>query len=65
MRRFERRAALGWCAAALVAMTRVGADQLPAGKVAPKWSGKTVSGAAIKSDQFKGKVVLLNFFSFY
>lgn len=34
------------------------------GKPAPAWSAKTVAGKAISSTQFKGKVVLLNFFSY-
>jgi hypothetical protein len=34
------------------------------GKTAPAWSGKTVAGQAISSAQFKGKVVLMNFFSY-
>ena len=54
---------------ALVALT-VGAA-LPAaalvkkGQTAPAWSGKTTAGKAISSAQFKGKVVLLNFFNNY
>lgn len=35
------------------------------GKPAPGWSGKTVQGKAIASSQYKGKVVLLNFFNAY
>lgn len=35
-----------------------------AGKTAPSWSGKTVAGQPISSSQFKGKVVLMNFFSY-
>ncbi len=43
-----------------------GASALVAkGKTAPAWSGKTVQGKAISSGQFKGKVVLLNFFNNY
>ncbi len=34
------------------------------GKVAPAWKGTTVEGKAVASTQFKGKVVLLNFFSY-
>jgi len=34
------------------------------GKTAPSWSGKTLAGQAINSAQFKGKVVLMNFFSY-
>lgn len=37
---------------------------LPQGKVAPAWSGKTVEGKPITSAQFKGKVVVMNFFGF-
>ena len=40
------------------------ADLIKAGKAAPAWSGKTVAGKAIKSSQFKGKVVLVNFFAY-
>jgi hypothetical protein len=35
-----------------------------AGKAAPAWSGKTLAGQKIASGQFKGKVVLMNFFSY-
>lgn len=35
-----------------------------AGKAAPAWSGKTLAGKPIGSGQFKGKVVLMNFFSY-
>lgn len=35
------------------------------GKPAPAWSGKTVAGKPIASGQYKGKVVLLNFFNAY
>lgn len=41
------------------------AAPLPKGKVAPAWSAKTVQGKSVSSAQFKGKVVLLNFFSYY
>ena len=37
---------------------------VPAGKPAPTWSGKTVAGKPIDSSQFKGKVVLMNFFGY-
>lgn len=62
---------IGWApigAVALAAMILGGAslaDPLPKGKVAPAWTGKTVAGKSIKSAQFKGKVVLMNFFSYY
>jgi hypothetical protein len=52
-------------ALALALATGVSAQILPAGKAAPKWSGKTVAGKAISSTQYKGKVVLLNFFNNY
>ena len=35
------------------------------GKAAPAWSGKTVQGKTLSAAQFKGKVVLLNFFNAY
>jgi hypothetical protein len=57
---FAAVAALG-----LALATGVTAQVLPAGKVAPKWSGKTVQGKAISAGQYKGKVVLLNFFNNY
>lgn len=34
------------------------------GKSAPSWSGKTIAGKALKSTDLKGKVVVLNFFSY-
>jgi hypothetical protein len=40
------------------------ADLISAGKPAPVWSGKTVAGKPISSKQLKGKVVLVNFFSY-
>ncbi len=43
----------------------VSAQILPKGKTAPAWSGKTVTGKAISASQYKGKVVLLNFFNNY
>jgi len=42
----------------------VSAALIVAGKVAPAWSGKTLAGKALKSTDLKGKVVLLNFFSY-
>lgn len=41
-----------------------GADLPRAGKTAPVWKGKTVAGKPISSAEFKGKVVLVNFFSY-
>lgn len=38
---------------------------ISAGKPAPVWSGKTVLGKPLASGSLKGKVVLLNFFSYY
>ena len=52
-------------ALALALATGVRAQVLPAGKAAPMWSGKTVAGKAISADQYKRKVVLLNFFNNY
>jgi peroxiredoxin len=37
---------------------------IKAGKVAPSWSAKTLAGKPIASSQFKGRVILLNFFSY-
>jgi len=37
---------------------------LAKGKPAPAWSGKTVEGKPLSSAQFKGKVVLMNFFGY-
>lgn len=34
------------------------------GKSMPAWSGKTTAGKAINSSEYKGKVLLLNFFSY-
>lgn len=54
--------------AALLAVTlaATGAAQaaFPKGKPAPAWSGKTVEGKPISSAQFKGKVVVMNFFGY-
>lgn len=36
----------------------------PKGKPAPAWSGKMLDGKAISSAQFKGKVVVMNFFGY-
>jgi hypothetical protein len=35
-----------------------------AGKQAPDWSGKTLAGKTLKSTDLKGKVVVMNFFSY-
>ena len=40
------------------------AAPLKTGQSAPAWTGKTVQGKAITSAQYKGKVVLLNFFGY-
>ncbi len=59
-----------WLMAALagglvtVAAPSLRADLPAVGKLAPPWSGKTVDGKALTSAQYKGKVVLLNFFSY-
>ena len=34
------------------------------GKVAPAWAGKTLAGKSLKSTDLKGKVVVMNFFSY-
>jgi hypothetical protein len=34
------------------------------GKTAPSWSGKTLAGKTLTSASLKGKVVLMNFFSY-
>jgi hypothetical protein len=60
MRSIAAAGALMWILA-----TAVSAQITPAGKTAPAWSGKTVQGKAISAAQFKGKVVLLNFFNNY
>jgi hypothetical protein len=49
-------------AAGVLATASSGAVAL--GRPAPKWSGKTVQGQPISAAQFKGKVVLMNFFSY-
>lgn len=45
--------------------TPAAAEIITAGKPAPAWSGKTVLGKPLASSSLKGKVVLLNFFSYY
>lgn len=62
---------IGWArtgasALAVLALGSVAfAAPLAKGKTAPAWSAKTVQGKAISSAQLKGKVVLMNFFSYY
>ncbi|HEU4753725.1 MAG TPA: hypothetical protein VFU47_11510 [Armatimonadota bacterium] len=62
------RVTLGRAAAVLGMVAALGltarADVIKPGKVAPTWSGKTVAGKPISSSQYKGKVVLLNFFGY-
>ena len=48
-----------------VLATAVSAQITPSGKSAPPWNGKTVQGKPISAGQYKGKVVLLNFFNNY
>jgi hypothetical protein len=53
------------CAALALGLVTAASAALPgAGKTAPSWSGKTIAGKAISSAQLKGKVVLMNFFSY-
>lgn len=52
-------------AGSVLLATAASAAVIGAGKVAPAWSGKTVEGKPLKSTDLKGKVVLLNFFSYY
>jgi len=40
------------------------AELISTGKTAPVWSGKTVEGKPVSSAKLKGKVVLMNFFSY-
>lgn len=42
----------------------VSAALIGPGKAAPAWSGKTLAGKALKSTDLKGKVVVVNFFSY-
>jgi hypothetical protein len=54
-------------AAGVLALSLVGAAhaELPGkGKAAPVWSGKTLAGKPISSASLKGRVVLMNFFSY-
>ncbi len=47
-------------------LTLVGrAEMIKTGKTAPAWSGKSLAGKTVKSADFKGKVLLMNFFSYY
>jgi cytochrome oxidase Cu insertion factor (SCO1/SenC/PrrC family) len=63
MKRVPGRAA--WVAGAVLGLATAGSASIIAkGKAAPAWSGKTVQGKPISSAQFKGKVLLLNFFSY-
>lgn len=54
--------------AALLTLTLTAASAVqaayPKGKPAPTWSGKTIAGKPITSAQFKGKVVVMNFFGY-
>jgi hypothetical protein len=56
-----------WLLAAAGSLLGVGAGAatIGVGKTAPAWSGKTVQGKPISSAQYKGKVVLMNFFGFF
>jgi hypothetical protein len=51
-------------ATALGVMSAASAGLLGASKSAPAWSGKTVAGKPIASSQYKGKALLMNFFSY-
>lgn len=63
---FMGRMAVAVAGALALAFSTSGAAQvLPAGKVAPKWTGTAVGGKEIKSQAYAGKVVLLNFFNNY
>jgi len=58
-----------WRNAALLGLTLVlagasSASLIGPGKPAPVWSAKTLAGKPISSAQLKGKVVLVNFFSY-
>lgn len=63
MRQFVRR--VGLLGAAVLALATPGQALIPLGRPAPAWSGKTITGKPLSSAQFKGKVVLLNFFGNY
>lgn len=51
-------------AALLVLATSAAAAPVAKGKAAPVWKGKTTQGKTLSSAQFKGRVVLMNFFSY-
>jgi len=58
----------GWLAIGAVLALGVAAlaqQPIRVGAAAPAWNGTTVAGKAIRSSQYRGKVVLLNFFSRY
>jgi hypothetical protein len=60
--RFGRAATL---AAVVVSLAGAASAALvPAGKAMPAWTGKSTTGKALSSKQLKGKVVLMNFFSY-
>ncbi len=63
MKRIAACAAAGFLASILL-VGNASAALIGKGKKAPAWSGKTVEGKSLASSQFKGKVVLLNFFSY-
>ena len=60
--RVWRYAALGGALCALAGTAS--ATLLTTGKPIPAWSGKTTAGKAISADQYKGKALLVNFFSY-
>jgi hypothetical protein len=51
--------------AVLMLASGAAASLIARGKAAPAWSGKTIAGTSINSNQLKDRVVLLNFFSYY
>ena len=63
MKRLAAYAAAGFLASAVL-VGSASAALIVTGKPAPAWSAKTIDGKALASSQFKGKVVLLNFFSY-
>lgn len=63
MKRLAVYAAAGFLASALL-VGSASAALIGKGKAAPAWSGKTIDGKALASSSLKGKVVLLNFFSY-
>lgn len=50
--------------ASLALVGGASAALVKSGKTAPAWSGKTLAGKTLSSNQLKGKVVLVNFFSY-